>query len=106
RLGRRSEPGSGRDRVVPPGPGPRTSHDPGRAGSGREARAAALAPSPEHRPTATGTHASPEAMTLLALPVVRLERALHAWPPREGFACEPVVGGRDSQARHRVYGDA
>lgn len=101
-----SAPRSAPVRVAWPRRGPRTSHDRGRAGSGGEACAAAMASGLEYGPPAPGTHAGPEAVTLLALPVVRLKRALHAWPPREGFAREPVVGGRNGRANHRVYGEA
>src|SRR5207253_1815551 len=78
----------------PPGRGRRTWHERERARSGRQARAAALASGLQHRPTAPASHAGPEAVALLALSVVRLERALHAWPPREGSPARPEVGGR------------
>lgn len=72
--------------VVPPRRERRTSHGRGRAGSGRQARTAPTATGLDDRPPASGSHTRPEAVALLALPVVRLERALHAWPPREGNA--------------------
>src|SRR4029079_18287361 len=38
----------------------------------------------EHGPAGARAHPATEPVLLLALPVVRLEGPLHAWPPREG----------------------
>ena len=86
---------------------PRRSHGRGCARSGAEALAAALTPASEHRAAAAGAHPVAEAVLLLPLAVVGLERALHAWPPRVGAAraSAPEVGG-DATGRRRpqVYG--
>ena len=50
---------------------------------------------------AAGAHAEPEAVLLLPLAVVRLERPLHAWPPRTPGPREWALGA----ARHRRRGN-
>src|SRR5207249_5716712 len=67
--------------------------------AGRRARAAALASGLEHRTTAAASHAGPEAVALLALSVVRLERALHAWPPSRRIARETRGRGPQTVGR-------
>ena len=85
----------------PPGRGParRRSHGRGSARSGGETLAAAGPARLEHRAAAAGAHPEPETVGFLALPVVGLERALHAWPP---LRPRPEGGGRAVVEREPV----
>ena len=74
-----------------------TRHGLEHARSGRQA-VAALGPTPTDRgATRARPHAETEAVLLLPLPVVRLKRPLHAWPPRTPGPREWALGA----ARHR-----
>ncbi len=74
-----------------------TRHGLERARSGRQG-VAALGPTPTDRgATRARPHAETEAVLLLPLPVVRLKRPLHAWPPRKPGPREWALGA----ARHR-----
>jgi hypothetical protein len=63
-------------------PAPETMLDHGRARSGGKVGAALAAPASNHRATRSIAHPEPEAVLLLASPVVRLVRPFHPWPPR------------------------
>src|SRR5262245_33811508 len=56
--------------------------DHGRARSGGKLGAALAAPATNHRATRSIAHPETKAVLLLALPVVRLVRPFHPWPPR------------------------
>lgn len=92
--------GSGRPRTR------RRSHGRGCARSGREAGATPRATGLEHRAATPGAHAGTEPVLLLALPVVGLERPLHAGSltrggPPSSANCGGAVPGAETRSHPR-----
>jgi hypothetical protein len=86
------------------GPTPEMLRGHERARSGGEVRAALGPPAANHRTAGPGPHPQPEAVLLLPLPVVRLKRPLHAWPPRTAFSCARTEVGARREPRHTAPG--
>jgi hypothetical protein len=91
-------------------PAPETMLDHGRARSGGKVGAALAAPASNDRATRSIAHPEPEAVLLLAFPVVRLVRPFHPWPPRTPGprwgrgAGRAACRGARAQVDSRVYG--